>query len=189
MIVIIDHYDSFTYNIYQAVAAHGYETRVIRSDAFSVEDIEALQPQAVVLSPGPGHPREYPQSLELIRAIHHATPILGICLGHQLLAAAFGGRVVQAPQIMHGKVSVIRHDGSGVFRGLPDPLSIMRYHSLAAERASLPEVFHIQAFSDDGAVMAFRHRDYPLAGIQFHPESIGTPEGDRLVLNFLEHRE
>ena len=186
MILIIDHYDSFTYNIYQAVAAHGFDTQVVRSGRITAEEVKGLNPEAVILSPGPGPPDEYPLSLDIIRAIQGTIPILGVCLGHQLLAAAFGGRVVQAPDIMHGKVSEIRHDGDGLFTDLPQPLPVMRYHSLMAERETLPDVFHVQAEADDGAIMAIRHRELPLIGIQFHPESIGTPDGDRLVLQFLK---
>ncbi|AQQ54002.1 anthranilate synthase component II [Planococcus lenghuensis] len=185
MILLIDHYDSFTYNIYQAVARRT-EVKVVRYDAITAQEVLELKPDAIILSPGPGHPDALPESIELIQAVYRSIPILGVCLGHQLLAAAFGGNVIQAPVIMHGKVSEIAHTGQDLFTSLPDPLPVMRYHSLMAEKTSLPDVFNVQATADDGTVMAIRHNRFPLFGVQFHPESIGTPDGDRLVQNFLD---
>lgn len=185
MILLIDHYDSFTYNIYQAVAMRT-DVKVVRYDAITVQEVIELGPDAIILSPGPGHPDALPESIELIQAVYKTIPILGVCLGHQLLAAAFGGKVIQAPIIMHGKVSEVAHTGQDLFATLPEPLPVMRYHSLMTESASLPKAFSVQATADDGTIMAIRHNTYPLFGVQFHPESIGTPDGDRLVQNFLD---
>lgn len=186
MILLIDHYDSFTYNIYQAVAELGKEISVVRYGVLTVEEIAALQPEAIILSPGPGHPEELPESLRLIQAVYESIPMLGICLGHQLVGMAFGGNVVQAPVIRHGKVSMAAHQQQGAFAGLSTPLPVMRYHSLAIEEGSLPDCFEIHAMAeDDGTIMAVKHRDFPVFGFQFHPESIGTPEGNQLIKGFL----
>lgn len=186
MILLIDHYDSFTYNIYQAAAELGKEIKVVRYGVMAVDEIGALQPEAIILSPGPGHPEELPESLQLIEAVYQSIPVLGICLGHQLIGTAFGGKVVQAPEIRHGKVSMVSHKQQGAFAGLSTPLPVMRYHSLAIEESSLPDCFEVQAVAeDDGTIMAVKHRDYPVFGFQFHPESIGTPEGNRLIEGFL----
>ncbi|CEG24254.1 Aminodeoxychorismate synthase component 2 [Planococcus massiliensis] len=186
MILLIDHYDSFTYNIFQAAAELGKEIQVVRYGVLTVDEIVALQPEAIILSPGPGHPEELPESLQLIEAVHASIPLLGICLGHQLIGTAFGGKVVQAPEIRHGKVSMVTHQQQGAFAGLPTPLPVMRYHSLAIEESSLPDCFDVQAIAeDDGTIMAVKHRDYPVYGFQFHPESIGTPEGKQLLEGFL----
>ncbi|WP_271853695.1 anthranilate synthase component II [Planococcus maritimus] len=187
MILLIDHYDSFTYNIYQAVAALGEEVEVVRYGQLSLDDIRSKQPEAIILSPGPGHPRDVPESLELIRELYRDVPILGICLGQQLLGEAFGGRVTEAPAIRHGKVSDVSHSATDLFAGMDERVPVMRYHSLAIEKASLPECFTIQAEAlDDGTMMAIKHKDYPVYGLQFHPESIGTPEGTDMMARFVE---
>ncbi|MDQ0429870.1 anthranilate synthase/aminodeoxychorismate synthase-like glutamine amidotransferase [Planomicrobium stackebrandtii] len=187
MILLIDHYDSFTYNIYQAVAAMGVEVEVVRSGVLTIDDIKAKNPQAIILSPGPGHPLELPDSIELIQELHRSVPILGICLGQQLIGAAFGGRVVQAPFIRHGKVSDVSHDHQGLFRNMPQPLPVMRYHSLVLEPETLADCLVVQSRAlDDDTIMAVKHRDYPVYGIQFHPESIGTPNGGELMKEFIE---
>ncbi|MGM0898445.1 MAG: anthranilate synthase component II [Bacillota bacterium] len=187
MILLIDHYDSFTYNIYQAVAALGEEVEVVRYGQLSLDEIRAKKPEAIILSPGPGHPRDVPQSLELIRANYRDVPILGICLGQQLLGEAFGGRVTEAPVIRHGKVSHVSHSGTDLFAGMEERVSVMRYHSLAIEKTSMPDCFDVQAEAmDDGTVMAIKHKEYPVYGLQFHPESIGTPEGTDMMARFVE---
>lgn len=190
MILLIDHYDSFTYNIYQAVAEMGKQVEVVRYGVLSVEEIIAKQPEAIILSPGPGHPEELPESLRLIQTVYTSIPILGICLGHQLMGAVFGGNIIQAPVIRHGKVSSIAHQQKGIFADLPNPLTVMRYHSLVVEAASMPVCFEVQATAeDDGMIMAIKHRDYPVFGLQFHPESIGTPEGNQLMKGFFANIE
>ncbi|MBU9672537.1 aminodeoxychorismate/anthranilate synthase component II [Planococcus sp. CP5-4] len=187
MILLIDHYDSFTYNIYQAIAALGEEVEVVRYGQLSLDEIRGKQAQAIVLSPGPGHPRDVPESIELIRALHRDVPILGICLGQQLLGEAFGGRVTEAPVIRHGKVSELSHSGTGLFAGMQERVPVMRYHSLAIEKASIPDCFDVQAEAlDDGTVMAIKLKEYPVYGLQFHPESIGTPEGTDMMARFVE---
>lgn len=186
MILLIDHYDSFTYNIYQAVAAMGVEVEVVRYGALALDEIKAKNPQAIILSPGPGHPLELPESIELIQELHQSIPILGICLGQQLLGAAFGGQVVQAPFIRHGKVSQVSHAQQGLFRNMPMPLPVMRYHSLVLEPETLADCLEVQSRAlDDDTIMAVKHRDYPVYGIQFHPESIGTPDGVELMKEFI----
>lgn len=187
MILLIDHYDSFTYNIYQAIAALGEEVEVVRYGQLSLDEIHGKQAQAIILSPGPGHPRDVPESIELIRALHRDVPMLGICLGQQLLGEAFGGRVTEAPVIRHGKVSELSHSGTDLFAGLKERVPVMRYHSLAIEKASMPDCFDVQAEAlDDGTVMAIKHKEYPVYGLQFHPESIGTPEGTDMMARFVE---
>lgn len=187
MILLIDHFDSFTYNVYQAVAELGAEVKVVRYGSVTVEEVRAMKPEAVILSPGPGHPEEVPESVRLVRELYKELPILGICLGHQLIGAAFEAPVVRAPVIMHGKVSDVIHDGIDLFKEMPNPLPIMRYHSLIVEKEELPEELVVQAVTaDDSTVMGIRHRNYPLFGVQFHPESIGTPDGSTLFANFLE---
>ncbi|TWT02480.1 aminodeoxychorismate/anthranilate synthase component II [Planomicrobium sp. CPCC 101079] len=186
MILLIDHYDSFTYNIYQAVAEMGVEVEVVRYGKLPVEELLAKKPEAIILSPGPGHPDALPESIRLIQETYKSIPLLGICLGHQLLGAAFGGNVVQAPVIRHGKVSVVEHRNEGLFSNLPQPLPAMRYHSLVLEAATLPDCFKVQAAAtDDNSIMAIQHRDYPVFGLQFHPESIGTPDGVKLLKGFV----
>lgn len=185
MILLIDHYDSFTYNIYQAAAEMGKEVEVVRYGILTVEEIVAKKPEAIILSPGPGHPDALPESIRLIQQVYRSIPILGICLGHQLIGAAFGGRIIQAPRIRHGKVSPITHNQQGIFGGMPEPLPVMRYHSLVIDSDTVPECLDIHASAlDDGTIMAIKHQDFPVFGMQFHPESIGTPEGDKLLAQF-----
>jgi anthranilate synthase/aminodeoxychorismate synthase-like glutamine amidotransferase len=186
-LLVIDNYDSFTYNLVQYLGELGAELDVRRNDAVSVEEVEALAPDAIVISPGPCTPAEAGISVPLVRQLGAAIPILGVCLGHQAIAEAYGGRVVRAARVMHGKTSPIRHSGRGLFDGLPSPLEVMRYHSLIAERASLPAELEIVAVADDDSdeVHAVRHRTNPVWGVQFHPESIMTAGGKSLLANFL----
>jgi len=185
MLLLIDNYDSFTYNLAQYFGELGAKVRVVRNDAIDVAGIEALAPGRIVVSPGPCTPDKAGVSLALIGAFAGRVPILGVCLGHQAIGQAFGGRIVHALRVMHGKVSEIRHRGAGVFRGLPDPLRVGRYHSLAIERASLPECLEITAEAEDGEIMGVRHRALPVEGVQFHPESVLTEQGHALLKNFL----
>ncbi|TWT04398.1 aminodeoxychorismate/anthranilate synthase component II [Planococcus sp. CPCC 101016] len=186
MILLIDHYDSFTYNIYQAVAAMGVEVEVVRYGVLTLDEIKSKNPQAIILSPGPGHPRELPESIELIQKLHHSIPILGICLGQQLIGEAFGGKVVEAPFIRHGKVSQVSHNQQGLFKNMPHPLPVMRYHSLVLEPKTLADCLEVQSRAlDDNTIMAVKHREHPVYGIQFHPESIGTPDGVELMKEFI----
>jgi anthranilate synthase component II len=185
MLLLVDNYDSFTWNLYQYLAELGAEVTVVRNDALGVDEALAMRPERIVISPGPGHPDQAGISLELIRRAAGRVPLLGVCLGHQALGQAFGGRVVRAPQLMHGKTSEIHHDGRGVFAGLPRPFTATRYHSLVVERQSVPECLEVSAWTDDGVVMGLRHRTAPLSGVQFHPESILTTTGKDLLRNFL----
>ena len=186
MILMIDNYDSFTYNLVQAFRELGAEMQVFRNDKIDVEGIRALSPSALILSPGPGNPDSAGVTLAAIRAFAGKMPLFGVCLGHQSIAQAFGGKIVHAKHLMHGKTSRIRHDGRGVFAGLPQDFAAMRYHSLAVERATLPACFEISAESDDGEIMGLRHRTLPIESVQYHPESIGTPEGMRQMRNFIQ---
>ncbi|WP_448586565.1 anthranilate synthase component II [Thermaurantiacus sp.] len=187
MILVIDNYDSFTFNLVHYLLELGTAVEVVRNDALTAAEALGRGPQAILLSPGPGTPDEAGISLELIRLAADARlPLLGVCLGHQALAQAFGGRIVRAPVLMHGKTSAIHHDGSGVFQGLPSPFSATRYHSLVAEAASLPAVLAPNAWTDDGTIMGLRHHRLPLHGVQFHPESIATEHGHALLANFLD---
>jgi anthranilate synthase component 2 len=192
MLLLIDNYDSFTYNLYQYLGELGAETRVVRNDELTVEQALALRPSSVVISPGPGNPDQAGISLDLIRALPPTVPLLGVCLGHQALGQAFGGRIVRAPRIMHGKTSQIHHDGRGVFAGLPQPFTATRYHSLVIAPDSVPDCLEVSARTDDGAgvgvgvIMAVRHRSLPQEGVQFHPESILTGAGKDLLRNFLK---
>ena len=185
MILVLDNYDSFTYNLVQYLGEFGARMRVARNDALTADDVEALAPDGIVISPGPGHPDRAGISLELIRRFHARVPILGVCLGHQAIGRAFGGTVARARGQMHGKTSPIAHDGRGVFRGLPPGFEATRYHSLVVLEAGLPADLEITARADDGEIMGLRHRRYPVEGVQFHPESILTQEGKRLLGNFL----
>jgi anthranilate synthase/aminodeoxychorismate synthase-like glutamine amidotransferase len=185
VLLLLDNYDSFTYNLYQYLGELGATARVLRNDEMTAEDALALGPDRIVISPGPGTPDQAGVSLDLIRRAAGRVPLLGVCLGHQALAQAFGGRVVRAPTIMHGKTSSIHHDGRTVFAGLPDPFTATRYHSLIVDRASVPECLEVSAWTDDGIVMGLRHRRLPLEGVQFHPESILTAAGKDLLRNFL----
>ena len=184
MTILIDNYDSFTYNLVQAIAGLGVEVRVFRNDKIDVEGIAALKPDSLVISPGPGNPDSAGVSLAAVRAFAGRIPILGVCLGHQTVAQAFGGRIVRAKSLMHGKTSRIRHDGKGMFANLPQLFEAMRYHSLAVERATLPDCLEISAETADGEIMGLRHRTMPIESVQYHPESIGTPEGIGQLRNF-----
>ena len=185
-VLLLDNYDSFTYNLYQYLSELGADVEVHRNDEVEVDEIRARAPDRIVISPGPCTPAEAGISLPLIRELGLEIPILGVCLGHQAIGAAYGGRVVCAPAPMHGKVSQIEHRGAGVFRDLPSPFAATRYHSLIVEQQSLPESLEITAWSDDGLIMGLRHRTLPVEGVQFHPESYTTEHGKRLLSNFLE---
>jgi anthranilate synthase/aminodeoxychorismate synthase-like glutamine amidotransferase len=188
MLLLVDNYDSFTYNLYQYLGELGASIRVLRNDELTAEEALALGPDHIVISPGPGTPDQAGISLELIRRAAGRVPLLGVCLGHQALGQAFGGHVVRAPTLMHGKTSPIHHDGRTVFAGLPDPFVATRYHSLIVDRASVPECLEVSAWTAEGIVMGLRHRSLPLEGVQFHPESILTTAGKHLLRNFLELR-
>ena len=188
MLLMIDNYDSFTYNLVQYLGELGEDVKVVRNDEMGVDEIERLAPQRIVLSPGPCTPNEAGVSLELIRRFAGRVPILGVCLGHQAIGQAFGGKVVHAKTLMHGKVSRIHHHGAGVFRGLPTPYEATRYHSLAIERESCPADLEVTAWTEDGEIMGVRHRSLPVEGVQFHPESILTQHGHALLRNFLEDK-
>jgi anthranilate synthase/aminodeoxychorismate synthase-like glutamine amidotransferase len=185
-VLVIDNYDSFVYNLVQYLGELGAEPLVHRSDALTIDEIESLEPDAVLISPGPGRPEDAGLSNEVIRRFAGRRPILGVCLGHQCIGQVFGGDVVRAPQVMHGKTSLIRHEGAGVFAGLPQPLEATRYHSLVVERGSVPAELEITAESDDGLVMGLRHRDHDIEGVQFHPESIMTVGGHAMLQTFLD---
>jgi anthranilate synthase component 2 len=189
MILMIDNFDSFTYNLVQYLGELGADVKVVRNNALGVADIERLQPARIVISPGPRTPNEAGISLEAIRRFAGAIPILGVCLGHQAIGQAFGGRVVKAQRVMHGKVSSVRHDGKGVFAGLPDGFTATRYHSLAVERASLPDCLEVSAQSEEGEIMGLRHRALPVEGLQFHPEALLTEHGHAMLKNFLQGRK
>jgi len=186
MLLVLDNYDSFTYNLVQYFGELGAELLVKRNDEITIEEIAALKPGKICISPGPCTPREAGISNDVIRAFGPTTPILGVCLGHQCIGDVFGGAVVRADRLMHGKTSPILHDGKGVFAGLPSPFEATRYHSLIVRRDSVPEVLEISAETAEKEIMGLRHRQYPIHGVQFHPESILTPEGKRLLKNFLE---
>jgi anthranilate synthase component II len=185
MLLMIDNYDSFTYNLVQYLGELGEEVKVVRNDELTADDVERLAPARIVISPGPCTPDRAGISLELIRRFGGRTPILGVCLGHQAIGQAFGGRVVHSKAIMHGKVSRIHHSGKGVFRGLPTPYEATRYHSLAIAPESAPEALEVTAWTEDGEIMGFRHRSLAIEGVQFHPESILTEHGHALLRNFL----
>lgn len=185
MILLIDNYDSFTYNLYQYLSELGQDVEVWRNDRISLEGIEALRPGRIVISPGPKTPSEAGVSLAAVAHFGATVPVLGVCLGHQCIGQAFGGQVVRAPELRHGKTSDIYHTGQGVMRGLPNPFEAGRYHSLVVDRASLPPVLEVTAETSDGLVMALRHRQYPIQGVQFHPESVLTPSGKQLLENFV----
>ena len=189
MILLLDNYDSFTFNLYQALSELGAEVLVRRNDMVTVGDVEELAPMldGIVISPGPCTPSEAGISVPLVRRLAGTVPILGVCLGHQAIGEAFGGRITRAPRLMHGKVSMIAHDGAGVFAGLPNPFQATRYHSLIVERSTLPSELEITAEAD-GLIMGLRHHTLPVEGVQFHPESILTPSGNDLLANFLGRR-
>lgn len=186
MILLIDNYDSFTFNLVQFLGDLGAECEVWRNDALSVDQVMAKQPEAIVLSPGPCTPNEAGICLDLIQAAAGKIPLFGVCLGHQAIGQAFGGHVLRAPAPMHGKVSPVTHGNSDVFQGLPSPFQATRYHSLIVERESLPEVLLPTAFTEDGLIMGLRHRSLPIFGVQFHPESIASEHGHKILSNFLE---
>lgn len=185
MIIMIDNYDSFTYNLVQEMGKMGVEMAVYRNDAISIEKLTALNPTALIISPGPCTPLEAGISVDAVRTFSGQLPLLGVCLGHQSIVHAFGGRVVHAKRIMHGKVSDVRHHGDGLFAGVDNPFAGGRYHSLVGERHSLPDCLAITAESDDGEIMGIRHREHPTVGVQFHPESVLTPAGTTVMQNFI----
>jgi len=185
MLLMIDNYDSFTYNLVQYLGELGADVRVVRNDEVTVEQVETMRPDRIVISPGPCSPNEAGISLGVIERLGGRVPILGVCLGHQAIGQAYGGKVVHAKTLMHGKTSPIRHSGRGVFRGLPSPFTATRYHSLAVERESLPGSLEVTAWTEDGEIMGFVHRSFRVEGVQFHPESILTEHGHALLGNFL----
>lgn len=185
MVLVIDNYDSFTYNLVQYLGELGEEVMVVRNDAMTVDEIAALKPARIVISPGPCTPKEAGVSIEAIKRLAGAVPILGVCLGHQSIGEAFGGEVVRAERLMHGKTSQIKHDGKTVFRGLPNPFEATRYHSLIVKRETLPACLEVSAETAEGEIMGLRHRTLPVEGVQFHPESILTRPGKDLLRNFL----
>jgi anthranilate synthase component 2 len=185
-VLVIDNYDSFTFNLVQYLRELGATVTVERNDALSISEIARADPAAIVMSPGPRVPEEAGVCVELVRELGDTIPMLGVCLGHQAIGVAYGAKVVRAPAVVHGKVGPVHHGGAGVLRGLDDPFMATRYHSLVVAEAGLPDVLEATAWSDDGLIMAMRHRGFPVEGVQFHPESIGTPEGHALLRNFLE---
>jgi anthranilate synthase component II len=184
-VLVIDNYDSFTFNLVQYLRELGAVVAVERNDALSVIDVARADPAAIVISPGPRTPEEAGCCVDLVRAIGVSVPVLGVCLGHQAIGVAYGAKVVRAPEVVHGKVGAVHHGGAGVLRGLDNPFQATRYHSLVVSRHGLPDVLEVTAWSDDGLIMAVRHREFPVEGVQFHPESIGTPSGHALLRNFL----
>lgn len=184
MIVLIDNYDSFTYNLYQLIASIGFQVKVVRNDRISLEKIAELNPKAILLSPGPGRPETAGICLDTIQTFASSIPILGVCLGHQAIGLSFGGRVVQAPQILHGKQSLIFHRRKGLFQGISLPCIVGRYHSLVIEKKTLPECLLIEAEDNEGTIMAVKHKEFPCYGVQFHPESILTKDGEQIIRNF-----
>jgi anthranilate synthase/aminodeoxychorismate synthase-like glutamine amidotransferase len=188
MILVIDNYDSFTYNLVQYLGQLGEKTVTYRNDQISLEQLESLAPQAILISPGPKTPSEAGICVEVITHFHEKIPLLGVCLGHQSIGFAFGGKIVKAKSIMHGKTSTIYHDQKTIFQGIASPFTAIRYHSLVIERESLPDCLEITAHTDDEEIMGVRHKKYPVEGIQFHPESILTPNGKRILKNFLKFK-
>ena len=190
MLLMIDNYDSFTYNLVQYFQELGQKIRVVRNDAISVTEIGQIAPSAIVISPGPSSPNEAGISLSVLERFAGRIPILGVCLGHQCIGQSFGAKIVHAKHVMHGKTSLIRHTGAGMFRGVPDPFIVARYHSLVIDRTSLPDCLEQTAWTEDGQVMGVRHKTLPIEGVQFHPEAIQTRHGRRLLANFIsEHSE
>jgi anthranilate synthase/aminodeoxychorismate synthase-like glutamine amidotransferase len=186
MLLLIDNYDSFTYNLFQYLSELGQEVVVARNDKITIEEIEALKPERIVVSPGPSTPQRAGISNDVIRHFGPRLPLLGVCLGHQCIGQVYGGTVGRAKAVMHGKSSLVHHKGEGVLAGLPNPFSAIRYHSLAVSREGLPECLEVTAWTDDGTVMGLRHREHPVEGVQFHPESFMTPAGKDLLRNFLK---
>lgn len=187
MILMIDNYDSFTFNIVQYLGQMGEDVQVYRNDKITLDEIRKLKPQAIFLSPGPCTPREAGITVDVIREFHTSVPLMGICLGHQSIGYAFGGEVIRAGRIMHGKVSPVHHDGKMIFAGLPNPFTAGRYHSLLVNPETLPDCLEISAQTAEGEIMGLRHKEYPVEGIQFHPESVLTPQGKRVIRNFLKY--
>jgi anthranilate synthase/aminodeoxychorismate synthase-like glutamine amidotransferase len=185
MLLLIDNYDSFAYNLYQYLSELGEEVKVVRNDEITLDEIEDLKPERIVISPGPGRPEDAGISNEVILRFGDRLPVLGVCLGHQCIGQAYGGKVVHAGEIRHGKTSLIHHDGKGIFKDVKSPLTAVRYHSLAVERKSLPDCLDISAVTDNKIIMGVRHREYPVEGVQFHPESILTGVGKDILRNFL----
>jgi len=186
MLLMIDNYDSFTYNIVQYFGELGEDVHTVRNDEITLEQIAALNPDRICVSPGPKAPKDAGVSVEVLKAFAGKKPILGVCLGHQAIGEAFGGKIIRAKQVMHGKTSKIAHTGEGVFKGLPSPFTVIRYHSLAIERASLPSCLEVTAWTDDGEIMGVRHKEFDIEGVQFHPESILSEHGHAMLKNFLE---
>jgi anthranilate synthase component 2 len=186
MLLMIDNYDSFTYNIVQYFGELGEDVRTVRNDEISLEQITDLNPDRICVSPGPKSPKDAGVSVDVLKEFAGKKPILGVCLGHQAIGEAFGGKIIRAKQVMHGKTSKIAHTGEGVFKGLPSPFTVIRYHSLAIERASLPACLEVTAWTDDGEIMGVRHKEFDIEGVQFHPESILSEHGHAMLKNFLE---
>ncbi|MFN7097527.1 MAG: anthranilate synthase component II [Gammaproteobacteria bacterium] len=184
MILIIDNYDSFTYNLYQCIAQYTSDVEIVRNDKITVDEIRKKQPTAIILSPGPGRPEDAGICIQVIKTLGKNIPILGVCLGHQAITMAFGGKVIQAPEIVHGKADAISHNQQGIYQHLPQPFNAGRYHSLIADKNSFPEVLEIEAESADGLIMGLKHKTFPIYGVQFHPESILTPQGSQLLKTF-----
>lgn len=188
MILLIDNYDSFTYNLYQYMGIFTEDIRVVRNDKITLDEIREMKPERIVISPGPKSPSEAGICLDVVREFYEKLPILGICLGHQTIVQALGGKIIHAKKIFHGKQSLITHDGTGIFEGVPSPIHVARYHSLAADPSCIPDCLKVLATTDDGEIMAVRHREYPVVGLQFHPESVFTDHGKRMIDNFLNDR-
>jgi anthranilate synthase component 2 len=186
MLLMIDNYDSFTYNIVQYFGELGEDVRTVRNDEISLEQIADLNPDRICVSPGPKSPKDAGVSVDVLKEFAGKKPILGVCLGHQAIGEAFGGKIIRAKQVMHGKTSKIAHTGEGVFKGLPSPFTVIRYHSLAIERASLPACLEVTAWTDDGEIMGVRHKEFDIEGVQFHPESILSEHGHAMLKNFLK---
>jgi anthranilate synthase component 2 len=186
MLLMIDNYDSFTYNIVQYFGELGEDVRTVRNDEISLEEIADIKPDRICISPGPKSPKDAGVSVDVLKEFKGKLPILGVCLGHQAIGEAFGGKIIRAKQVMHGKTSKIAHTGEGVFTGLPSPFTVIRYHSLAIERASLPACLEVTAWTDDGEIMGVRHKEFDIEGVQFHPESILSEHGHAMLKNFLE---
>lgn len=187
-VLIVDNYDSFVYNLYQALGELGADSTVFRNDQITLEEVRRFDPDAIVISPGPGHPespRDFGACPLILKEISKEVPTLGVCLGHQGIGSVFGGRITHAKRLLHGKTSLVRHDSKTVFEGLPNPFVAGRYHSLAIDSASVPDMLEVSATAEDGEIMALRHRHYPIEGLQFHPESILTPDGPKILRNFL----
>jgi len=185
MIVVLDNYDSFTYNIVQYLGEMGVELMVVRNDQITVEELSTMKPEGIIISPGPCTPAKAGISVESVRRLSHQTPILGVCLGHQAVGEAYGARVVKAPFVVHGKTSRVHHHGKGIFKSIPSPFLATRYHSLMVERSSVPDFLEITAWTEDGIIMGLRHKDTPTFGVQFHPESFATQYGKTILRNFL----